>query len=738
MMTLQEFLTLAQQAAKNPDAPFPAINADLGELAPLAVFLKELIDENRSLRSQHHLATRYLRKKIDQLLVVIGTIPLRPEELDNASLITLDPIGIIAESFTQILDHLRQTNDKLELAMEENQAIFEAVGGGILVLDRNKQILSYNRKFEEMFARPEMRLTGQTCRDIICLGEQGKQCVFDSMLETGQAAISRECPRSKRHYNVIASPVKDSRGSIIRVVLLYLDITELVQAKEAVAEEKERLALTLKSIAEGVVATDTEGHITLMNQVAEKLTGWSLKEAFGQPAGQVFKLFAGSEQKPQPAIWREIAAGGGENERIGQATLHSRTGSQWLVTVSAAPILRKDQTSTGTIIVFRDITQEKKIEEEIIKSTRLDSLGLLAGGIAHDFNNMLTAIMGNVSVAKMLVRPGEKVHDLLAASEKSSARAKHLTQQLLTFAKGGVPLKRLLAMQKILVDAALFSLSGSNIKCEFSIPDAIWPAEADEGQLGQVIQNLVINACQAMPNGGALRIGAENIVLDGPPVLPLPNGPYIRMKVTDQGEGISKQNLEKIFDPYFTTKETGHGLGLTICYSIIKNHQGFITVDSEAGLGATFTIYLPASKKVLAKTIQKEEETGNSRGKILIMDDEEIIREVVTEMLSHCGYQVEQSSDGEEAVALYLQAKKAGTPHDIIIMDLTIPGGMGGKEAIGKLRQFDSKVKVIVSSGYANDPVMSNYGSYGFNGVVPKPFSIQELNRVLKKIHAGN
>jgi PAS domain S-box-containing protein len=529
--------------------------------------------------------------------------------------------------------------------------------------------------------------------------------------------------------------VKDKAGKIVRAVLLYMDITELAMAKAEFFEEKERLSLTLESIAEGVMATDMEGCVTLMNQVAEKLTGFTEEEAVGKPICEVLHIFEKGEQQSCSQLFSSLLKDEGKVERIVNTMLSSQDGDERFITISAAPIRKQDQETSGVILVFRDITHEKKMEEEMQKSAKIESLGVLAGGIAHDFNNLLTSILGNVSLAKAFSTSDEMVTRLLDDAEKGSFRAKNLTQQLLTFAQGGAPVTTLASTQKIIIESAQFSSSGSKIKCDFDIPDALWQVEVDEGQIGQVIQNLVINAGQTMHNGGIVRIVAENVVVGENYNLALEQGKYIKISVKDNGEGIDSKHLGKIFDPYFTTKPTGHGLGLAICYSIMKKHHGLIDVESELGVGSTFFLYLPATEeKEVSQSCQDNEKAVEGHGRILVMDDEEIVREVAVQMLSVLGYQVEGSTNGEETIELYLKARDAGQPYDAIIMDLTIPGGMGGKETIAKLREIDSSVKAIVSSGYANDPIMAEYEKYGFNGVAPKPYGVQELGSIIQKV----
>ncbi len=383
------------------------------------------------------------------------------------------------------------------------------------------------------------------------------------------------------------------------------------------------------------------------------------------------------------------------------------------------------------IVLASDVSERRKMQDELFRTQKIESLGVLAGGIAHDFNNLLTAIMGNISLAKMLAHPGDKTLERLNDAEAASMRARDLTMQLLTFSRGGAPVKIPVSLSKVVRDAAKFALRGSKTRCDLSIPDDLWAIEADEGQISQVIHNLVINADQAMPHGGVIRIACENVSLENNEALPLKAGRYIKIIINDEGMGIPKEHLGRIFDPYFTTKQKGSGLGLTISYSIIRRHDGHITIESELGVGTAFYIYLPATEKQAAEQPHQEEKPRPGSGRILIMDDEEMVRDVAGAILRSLGYEVEFSRDGMEALNLYREAGKNGRPFNAVIMDLTIPGGMGGKEAVGKLREIDPTARVIVSSGYSNDPIMAEFRDYGFDGVAIKPYKVQALGKAV-------
>jgi signal transduction histidine kinase/CheY-like chemotaxis protein len=395
------------------------------------------------------------------------------------------------------------------------------------------------------------------------------------------------------------------------------------------------------------------------------------------------------------------------------------------------------------LLMLRDITERKRAEEEMLKTEKLESLELVAGGIAHDFNNLLTGTIANISLAKMHATRASAQYEALRNAEKAATGAKHLTQQLLTFTKGGDPVKRPASLSLLLKDSIALALSGSSIKNEVSIPDDLWPAEIDQQQMGQVFQNLLINGLQAMPDGGTLTVCAENLFLGQERLghrLLLREGRYVKISVKDTGCGIPPEHVTKVFDPYFTTKPKGSGIGLATAYSVIKRHGGVIDVESEVDVGTSVFVYLPASPEhEIDYPIDNSGETpAFGTGKVLLMDDEEAIRLVAGDLLTLLGYDVEMARDGSECIEIYKAAMESGQPFSAVIMDLTVPGGMGGKAAIQKLLEIDAEVKAIVSSGYSTDPIMSNYKHYGFKGIVPKPYNAVELSRALQELITEN
>jgi len=379
----------------------------------------------------------------------------------------------------------------------------------------------------------------------------------------------------------------------------------------------------------------------------------------------------------------------------------------------------------------------QQMQQEAQRNKNIASLGLLAGGIAHDFNNILGAILGNINLAVINISPKDtETHMLLANAEKATLRAKGLTQQLLTFAKGGSPIKKVASVKDIIIDSANFVLHGSAVQVYFDFAPDLWTAKVDSDQIGQVIQNLIINAIQAMPDGGDITIRCTNFSADQQHATKMAPGSYLKITISDNGPGIPEELLETIFDPYITTKKEGNGLGLAICHSIINKHDGSITVTSQPELGTTFTIYLPSSNKDRALQEKKlsPRKYGQGQGQIILMDDDAMIREVAGQMLNKLGYSVLEAANGEDALQLYQDRYNNEEEIACIIVDLTVPGGMGGKETVNKLHALNPQAKVIVSSGYSKDSVMAEHQKYGFTACLMKPYQLEDLAQVLARI----
>lgn len=518
-----------------------------------------------------------------------------------------------------------------------------------------------------------------------------------------------------------------TQGKDSYMIAVVRDITERTQ-------QEERYRAVVQGTMDGFWMLDGDGRFLEVNDAACNLLGYPREELLRMRVSDVEAVETPEEVADHI---RHVHETGGDRF---ESRHRRKDGSIMDVGISVRSL---DINGRQLYAFTRDITERKRteerkiarlMEEERFKTQRLESLGVLAGGIAHDFNNILTAILGNISLATQFLNPSDKAYKNLSEAEKAIFLAQGLTQQLLTFSKGGAPMKTTLPIALVVRESAEFALRGTNIRCDFVIPEEIKPVEADEGQIRQVIHNLVINSLHAMPQGGVITIRCENMTVGPKAPLPLKEGDYVRVSVEDSGIGIPEEHLSRIFDPYFTTKQTGSGLGLSTSYSIIKRHNGLITVNSRLGTGTIFHIYLPASDKEIVSVPSDEKVPVSGKGRILVMDDEEMLRTLAGEILDHLGYQVVLATNGQEAIEQYQKASGSGEPFDLLIMDLTVPGAMGGKEAIERLLQIDPGVRAIVSSGYSDDPILTNYHTYGFKGVIKKPYRLTELSHIVHEV----
>lgn len=408
-----------------------------------------------------------------------------------------------------------------------------------------------------------------------------------------------------------------------------------------------------------------------------------------------------------------------------------------------AAVIRDTQGElVGAIETLEDVTERTRAEEELIRVKKLESLGIFAGGLAHDFNKLISIMLQNIFATKLTLaeEQQEVLGEGLEIAEKAGLQAKELAHRLAAFAKGGEPIRKIGSISQLLMNSVELSLSGSNVRCDFSLPDDLWLVEMDEVQISQVIHNLVINARESMPSGGTITIHAVNVNATAGNGLPLKEGKYVKWSVKDHGIGIPDENLQKIFDPYFTTKPAGTargmGLGLAICYSVVKKHDGFIEVESERGFGSTFSVFLPAipHESLSKKDPVKQSVTMTGGGKILVMDDEETVRNATGIVLHYLGYDVEYAKDGKEAVVLYRSAKERGLSFFAVILDLTVPGGMGGKEAMKELIAIDPSVKAVITCGYSDDPISSEFKKSGFCGALAVPYDIDKIKNILDNL----
>lgn len=517
-------------------------------------------------------------------------------------------------------------------------------------------------------------------------------------------------------------------------------LENLVLARtSALQEERERWRVTLMSIGDGVIVTDTAARVLALNGEAERLTGYGADEAFGKDVASVLPLYEDLQGPRVQGPVSDVLQSGEIQYLKTPVVLKARDGRVLYVNDSAAPIRNENGAVTGAVMVFRDVTQRRLLEEQAMKAKSLESLGVLAGGIAHDFNNILTAVFGNITLAKIYAPADESLQGALADAERASWRARELTFQLLTFAKGGAPIKKPGSIGETVRDLSVFFVKGSAVRCELLVPEVLWTVDFDPDQMGQVIQNIVLNAKEAMRGAGVLKIQARNATLAESEVSDLAAGDYVEIAFQDNGCGIEKQHLERIFDPYFSLKPTGTGLGLAVTYSVVKRHQGTVVARSVVGEGTELTVYLPRSENTdyrqAARLSAREIPAAGAGRRILLMDDDVDVRTTGARLLRTLGYFVAEASNGEEVLRLYKQSL-SGNPYEAVILDLTVAGGMGGKECVHALRECDAGVRAIVATGYYTDPIMAEFRSYGFVAAVQKPYRLEELSDTLTEVLA--
>ncbi len=555
----------------------------------------------------------------------------------------------------------------------------------------------------------------------------------------------------------------NATGSPIRMVGTVQDITERKRNEKILLENEEKYRMLVNSTkAIPWIFDSLTWQFTFVGAYAKTLFGYRIEEWYQE---NFWQDHIHPDDREEAVNYCKAAIQRLEDHEFEYRMITSNGKIIWIYDIVKATHSSGKSIQVHGIMI--DITERKKIEEELrilnesleqrvaertaelakaneelVKIDKLESIGTLAGGIAHDFSNSLQGILGNITLAKTYANPKDEIYGKLVGAEEIALHARNLPKQLLTFSRGGAPVKKTISIPELINNSANLALSGSNTRCEVHMPKDLMPVEADSNQIIQVISNLIINANHAMPKGGTIKVSAENTNVEATSSLPLKEGKYVRISIEDQGMGISQEHLQKIFDPFFTTKQKGSGLGLATAYSIIKKHNGHISVESTMEVGTTFHIYLPASgkkaveKPVLSKVKEKDMKKMPTigQGKVLLMDDEDVIRDVISEHLKRLGYEAETAEDGSAAIELYKRAMESGKPFDAVIMDLTIPGTIGGEEVIKKLLKIDHKVKAIVSSGYADNPIMSNFRKYGFSGVIAKPYEIHELNEVLQEV----
>jgi len=579
--------------------------------------------------------------------------------------------------------------------------------------------------------------SGLTCHqqthqlDTPCFNH-GHQCPLQMVRQHQEPQVVEHLHRDKnggyRVYQVNGCPILDDDGNVTQMIEYNIDVTEYRKAEAAVRASEARYRAVVEQSAESIFLLDIETEKVLeSNRAFQQLLGYSESEL---KALTVYDFVAHDREEIEANTRRILR----EKEcQLGERKYRRKDGSRVDVEVNISTIHYDGK--AVHCVVARDLSERKQMEMERLKAQKLESLGVLAGGIAHDFNNILTVILGNISLAKMSADNDMAIHARLASAEKAMVHAQRLTGQLLTFSKGGAPVKKTMCIADLISESVRFVLQGATARAEFSLPKNLWPVAIDAGQINQVINNIVINARQAMSDGGVIRISGNNISTPEKDSTLSQTGKYVHISIADEGIGIAPEVLPKIFDPYFTDKAGGSGLGLATSYSIVKNHGGTITVESEFGKGSVFHIYLQASENTpLSVDLSSAETLIRGDGQILVMDDKAAIRETAKEMLTHLGFTVALASHGEEALEMYRSAFRAGHPYDAVILDLTVPGKMGGRETVAYLKEFDPTVRALASTGYSADALIAEYHKHGFCGAIHKPYNLSKMSDALKTV----
>ncbi len=643
----------------------------------------------------------------------------------NASLIK-DDKGQSQALITIIRNITKQKENEKQLKEKEsfNFALFNYSPAETIVVNKEGKVIKSNlakRKSGDRYPKiGDIMYKDYGSKHEIDMYKELMKCI-----ETGK---EKDFPKMKyrdKYLSISIAPFPE--GAII----ISQDITKRIKAEETLKQSEQRCRLIVETMPSLLVITDKEGKNLYVSPNSEEITGYRSEELENKFIWWVHEDELDRAKKVFNRSFKEHT--GGRNFEYKAVRKDDKV---WYASSSWEPIIDENGNFQGMVLQTIDISDRKIMEEEIAKVQKLESIGILAGGIAHDFNNFLTGIIGNISLAKLKTDPKDEIYEILTESEKAAHSAKSLTQQLLTFSKGGIPIREKTDIKNLIKESAKFAIIGSSINCEFDFQENLREVIIDKAQMTQVVNNIIINAIEATPEEGTITIKAENYNVKENTKIPLEQGKYVKISFKDTGNGIQAENIPKIFDPFFTTKESGSGLGLATVFSIVKKHKGFIYTESEIGKGSSFHLYLPASAN-RSKEIEKKEtreKIPKSSGKILIMDDKAFIRKSAERALNLYGYDVAGAESGEKALTLYKEAINDKNPYDVVILDLTVPGAMGGLKTLKELQKIDPDVKAIVSSGYSDDPVMSEHEKFGFKDIIKKPYEYHELAEAVKKL----
>ena len=708
-----------------------AINLGPGEVIGKSLFEmygdnEQIVDDARQALSGSTVSST---TKVDGIIFENRYVPIFDEK-DSVT----GAIGVAID-----VTERKRAEEALRESEERYRTLIETSPDTIFSLSsEDGTITSLNAAFEKITGWPVNEWIGQPFASIIrpddlpIAMEKFQQVLSGEISSPFELHVTSKYDKDLLGEFIAAPDIKGEK--VVGVLGFARDITERKQAEEAIQLSKREWVSTFDAMSDWVSLIDLKYRILRSNRAGESFVSLPTEEMIGRTCCE---LTHGTEEPiPECPMQKMLQTHQRETVDLYMQEMH-----RWL-RISVDPVMDEDENLVKAVHIVRDITELKRMEEERLKSMKLESIGIIAGGIAHDFNNLLSVIMGNIELAEDDIKPEVGISECLAEAEKASIQAQALTKQLITFAKGGAPVKKIGSIGDLIKETTNLTISKSNVKCDFLISHDLWPVEFDEGQMKHAIKNMIDNAVESMPDEGTIDVRAENINITAEQGLPLLEGKYVKISIRDHGVGIPEEHLSKIFDPYFSTKEMGiqkgMGLGLATTYSIINRHDGYITVESEVGVGTTFTLFLPAHEKDIRELkplkTHKPEKPSIRTGRILVMDDEESIRKLSKKRLSQLGYESELAKDGAQAIELYKKAMDSGQLFDAVILDLTVKGGMGGKNAVKALLKINPQVKAIVSSGYSNDPVMTDFRAYGFTGALPKPNTKKELIEALKNI----
>ncbi|HTG02124.1 MAG TPA: PAS domain S-box protein [Nitrospirota bacterium] len=622
----------------------------------------------------------------------------------------------------KLLDEVRRSEERFRLLFQRHNAVM------LLIDPQSGSIVDANAAAERFYGFPVERLKSMPVQDINIAPSTTVQSQLMQALrgDCSFFVVAHRLSNGEiRTVEVHSSPIHTEGRSLLFAIIH--DVTERNRAEERLRESEAGYRNLFNSMTDAVFIMDETGRFVDVNKGAENV--------FGHPRDFFINSRAEHLAAPEMNTLAQLNAAIRRAFSTGEPQLVEFWGARADGMTIPQEVRLTPATYRGRRIIIaaaRDISERKRSEAEMLRTQKLEVIGVLAGGIAHDFNNLLQGVLGFLAVAMRKIDNRERVRLMLEKSEKAILQSVNLTSQLFTFAKGGKPVKKHIAIDTVVRSAARFALSGSRSLCRFSLDGDLWPVDADENQIGQVIQNIVMNADQAMPGGGVVTVSARNVDLSDAPETGVPGpGRWVEVRIRDTGAGIPGERLPRIFEPYFTTKDSGSGLGLATAYSIMKNHGGMIEVSSFVNKGSEFTVWLPASRQLENVNGLEQPLADLPRRRILVMDDEEVVLDAVGEMLKSLGQEVVFAHDGAAAVELYRGALEAGEPFAVVILDVTVRGGMGGQEAIERLKEIDPHVAAVVSSGYSHDAVVSNYAAYGFRALLRKPFTMKNLQTVL-------